>query len=65
MGLLPNVLFIFTPFKGSGSCWLSSTKLVEIVQASRIINFIHVLGIDVVGLRRKGLVVLAERKNRA
>lgn len=26
MGLLFNVLFIFTPFKGSGSCWLSSTK---------------------------------------
>lgn len=65
MGLLPNVLFIFTPFKGSGSCCLSSTKLVEVVQASRIINFIRILGIDVVGCRRKALVVLAEGKDRA
>ena len=39
----------FTTFKGSGSCWLSSAKLVEAVNISRIINFLQALGIYVVG----------------
>lgn len=65
MGLLPNILFMFTLFKGSRSCWLSSAELVEVVQASRIINFIHILGIDMIGWWRKSLVVLAEGKDGA
>lgn len=66
MGLAGNiVLCIFTTFKGSGNCWLSSTKLIEAVKVSGMINFQQVLGIYMVAQSRKAQWVLTEGRDMA